>query len=52
MTKIAIFVKNKKIKMARQSKFTATFKAKVAVEALRETEPMESLARKYGVAPS
>ena len=38
--------------MARQSKFTASFKAKVAVEALKETEPLESLAKKYGVAPS
>ena len=37
--------------MARQSKFTASFKAKVAVEALKETEPLESLAKKYGVAP-
>ena len=38
--------------MARQSKFTAAFKAKVAVEALREIEPLESLAKKHGVAPS
>lgn len=38
--------------MARQSKFTASFKAKVAVEALKETESLESLAKKYGVAPS
>lgn len=38
--------------MARQSKFTASFKAKVAVEALKETEPLESLAKKYGMAPS
>lgn len=38
--------------MARQSKFTASFKAKVAVEALKETEPLESPAKKYGVAPS
>lgn len=45
-------MEKKKIKMARQSKFTAAFKAKVAVEALREIEPLESLAKKHGVAPS
>lgn len=37
--------------MARQSKFTAAFKTKVAVDALKETEPLESLPKKYGVAP-
>ena len=52
MTNNRYICKKKKIKMARQSKFTASFKAKVAVEALKETEPLESLAKKYGVAPS
>jgi transposase-like protein len=45
-------VEKKKNEMARPAKFTAAFKAKVAVEALRETVPLETLAQKYGVAPS
>lgn len=38
--------------MGRPSKFDASFKAKVAVEALQEKEPLQALAKKYGVAPS
>ena len=38
--------------MARPSRFTPSFKARVALEALRESVPLESLASKYGVAPS
>ena len=38
--------------MGRPSKFEAAFKAKVAVEALQEKEPLAVLAKKYGVAPS
>ncbi len=38
--------------MGRPSKFDAAFKAKVAVEALQEKEPLAVLAKKYGVAPS
>lgn len=38
--------------MARPSKFDASFKAKVAIEALQEKEPLQALAKKYGVAPS
>lgn len=38
--------------MARSSKFDSSFKAKVAIEALQEKEPLQALAKKYGVAPS
>ena len=38
--------------MARPSKFDSNFKAKVAIEALQEKEPLQVLAKKYGVAPS
>lgn len=38
--------------MARPSKFDSGFKAKVAIEALQEKEPLQALAKKYGVAPS
>ena len=38
--------------MGRPSKFDPAFKAKVAVEALQEKEPLAVLAKKYKVAPS
>ena len=38
--------------MGRPSKFDPIFKAKVAVEALQEKEPLAVLAKKYHVAPS
>ena len=38
--------------MARPSKFEASFKARVAIEALQEKEPLQALAKKYGVSPS
>lgn len=38
--------------MGRPSKFDLAFKAKVAVEALQEKEPLAVLAKKYKVAPS
>lgn len=38
--------------MGRPSKFDPVFKAKVAVEALQEKEPLAVLAKKYHVAPS
>jgi transposase len=38
--------------MCRPSKFDAAFKAKVAIEALQEKEPLSVLAKKYGIAPS
>lgn len=38
--------------MGRPSKFDPAFKAKVAVEALQEKEPLSVLAKKYKVAPS
>jgi len=34
------------------SKFDASFKAKVAIEALQEKEPLQALAKKYGVSPT
>ena len=34
------------------SKFTAAFKAKVAIEAIKEKETVQELARRYGVSPS
>ena len=37
--------------MGRPSKFDFTFKAKVAVEALQEKEPLAVLAKKYHEAP-
>jgi len=38
--------------MGRPSKFDSAFKAKVAVEALQEKEPLAVLAKKYSIAPS
>lgn len=38
--------------MARPSKFDSSFKAKVALEALRNESTLSDLAKKYGVAPS
>ena len=38
--------------MGRPSKFDQVFKAKVAVKALQEGEPLAVLAKKYHVAPS
>ena len=38
--------------MGRPSNFDPTFKAKVAVEALQEKEPLAVLSKKYHVAPS
>lgn len=38
--------------MARPSKFEASFKARVAIEALQEKEPLQALAKKYGISPS
>ena len=38
--------------MGRPSKFDPALKAKVAVEALQEKEPLAVLAKKYKVAPS
>ena len=38
--------------MGRPSKFDPAFKAKVALEALQEKEPLSVLAKKYRVAPS
>lgn len=38
--------------MGRPSKFDSAFKAKVAIEALQEKEPLAVLAKKYNVAPS
>ena len=38
--------------MARPIKFEASFKARVAIEALQEKEPLQALAKKYGVSPS
>lgn len=38
--------------MARPSKFDSSFKAKVAIEALRNESTLSDLAKKYGVAPS
>ena len=38
--------------MGRPSKFDASFKAKVAIEALQEKATLQELAKKYGVAPS
>ena len=34
------------------SKFTAAFKAKVAIEAIKEKETVQELARRFGVSPS
>ena len=34
------------------SKFDASFKAKVAIEALQEKEPLQALAKKYGISPT
>lgn len=38
--------------MAKTSKFTPAFKAKVALEALKENSPIEVLAKQYEVSPS
>ena len=38
--------------MVGSSKIDSTFKAKVAVEALQEKEPLAVLAKKYHLAPS
>ena len=38
--------------MGRPSKFDASFKARVAIEALQEKDSLQALAKKYGVAPS
>ena len=46
------FCSAKLIIMCRPSKFDAAFKAKVAIEALQEKEPLSVLAKKYGIAPS
>lgn len=38
--------------MGRMSKFTPAFKAKVAITAIKETETVEQLAKRYSVSPS
>jgi len=38
--------------MGRRSKFDASFKAKVAIEALKESKTLQDLAREYNIAPS
>lgn len=38
--------------MARPRKFDSAFKARVAIEALQEKDPLQVLSRKYGLAPS
>ena len=38
--------------MGRPSKYSASFKARVALEAMKECETLESLARKYELSPS
>lgn len=37
--------------MPRKSKFDSAFKAKVAIEAIRETRTLSELAAEYGVSP-
>lgn len=37
--------------MGRKSKFEASFKTKVVLEALKEKETLSALAKKYGIAP-
>lgn len=37
--------------MGKMSKFTAAFKAKVAIEAIQEKETLAELAKRYSVAP-
>lgn len=44
--------KEKEQDMARNRKHPSTFKAKVALEAIREQHSMAELARRYGVAES
>ena len=38
--------------MGRMSKFTPAFKAKVAIEAIKETSTIEELAKRFEVSPS
>ena len=38
--------------MSRPSKFTAEFKAKVALEAIKEKETVAELAKRFGVSPA
>lgn len=38
--------------MGRKSKYTAVFKAKVAIEAIKEKETVAVLAKRYDVSPS
>lgn len=38
--------------MGRKSKYDASFKTKVVIEALKETSTLSELAKKYGVAPT
>jgi transposase len=52
MMKNAIFVADHKKEMGRMSKFTAAFKAKVAIETIKEKETVQELARRFGVSPS
>lgn len=37
--------------MGRKSKFEASFKTKVVLEALKEKDTLSALAKKYGIAP-
>lgn len=38
--------------MSRMSKFNSAFKAKVAIEAMKETSTVQELAKKFNVTPS
>lgn len=38
--------------MGRMSRFTPAFKAKVAIEAIKETASVQELAHRFGVSPS